>query len=148
MHHRAAARRAHRRHRVAHRVDHRFEVDRHDPVPQVEIDVEQRLVAAEPQHAGCVDQVIEPAVRLQRLSHRLCDERLVGQVAGEDQRAVEPVRGRIDVDGRDQGATGQQVARDIAAHAARRAGDEGGLAVEAHVKILCGRAAMLARFDA
>ena len=60
MYHCAAVRLFHQRHGVAHRMHDRFEVDSKHLVPHFQIHIDRRFVALEPQHTGCIDEIIEP----------------------------------------------------------------------------------------
>ena len=102
----------------------------------VEIDIHQRLVAVEPQHAGGVDDVVEAAGLVKGVGDGLVDEGLLGDVADQVERAINRQIGRplpLDVDHGDAGAAGDEITGDVQAHAAAGAGDDRGLVGEGHV---------------
>ena len=119
MHHRAAARLLHQRHRVAGADRRALEVDREHVVPDAEVDIDQRAVAAEQEDAGGIHQVVEPARRLvasgQRLSHGLRIAKVGLDIAGAGGQIV---RCRLHVEERRLRAGADQIARDLQSHAA------------------------------
>src|SRR6185312_5495209 len=88
VHHGAAAGLLHEGYGVARGDDHGLEVDFHDPVPDRQIDVDQRLVAVEPQHACGIDDVVEAAGLVKGVGDGLVDEGLLGDVPDQVERAI------------------------------------------------------------
>ena len=129
MHHGAAAPAgAHMRNDRACRVHEGFQIDVEDLVPDVEIHFEGRLVAAEPQHAGDIGEIVDAAALAAGSVDGLFDKGSVGEVAlGEGEPVViggKRGRTRLHVDGGDGGAGIEQRQRDRFAHAAAGAGDD------------------------
>ena len=81
MHHGATAGLAHMWHDGTGGVDHGFEIDGEDLVPDAHVHIEQRGVAAEPQHAGDIGEIIEPPEALGSSIDGAADEAFVGEVA-------------------------------------------------------------------
>lgn len=124
----AAAAGAHLGHDSARRVHEGFQIDVEDLVPDIEVHLQRRLVAAEPQHAGDIGEMVDAATLAAGRADRVFDEGGVGQVA---LREGEPVavgakgcRARLDVDGGDGGAGIEQRQRDRFAHATAGPGDD------------------------
>ena len=78
-----------------------FEVDREYLVPDREIDVDQRRVAAEPEHPGGVHQIVEPPGGLAAPGQRRGDGLLGAEVAPDIMGARREIgRRRLDVEQR------------------------------------------------
>ena len=119
--------------------DHGLQIDIEHLVPQLEIDLDHGNIAAQPEDARRVDQIIQSSGGLEHLLNRPPDEFVVGDVALEIKRppgvafqALGPV---LQVDAGNSGALGQQVTGDIQAHSAAGAGYDCGLPLETHANL-------------